>query len=185
MFAIRRTCARCKEMAMLDLTALAASLSKISKDKAISSLSPALGSEAFIQPKYLATVCRHNSRSRLRAFSSSHSPDSISPEEDQLTKAKFVRFFAAIFMLTAGIRVAPHVAVNAVDHTIKLLDAEEEMLVSAGLSRLVLLLKMESAQKRAVESDVLPRLVRLIESASSSLSCDDGKNLSKPTESKF
>ncbi|KAG7674646.1 hypothetical protein KSW81_000291 [Nannochloris sp. 'desiccata'] len=98
-----------------------------------------------------------------KPFSSSST--NIDVTQDDLNKARFVRFFAAIFMLTAGIRVAPNAAASTVDHTVKLLDAEERMLVSAGLSRLNMLLGMDAVKRRAVECGALPRLLVLINSA--------------------
>jgi hypothetical protein len=85
--------------------------------------------------------------------------------QDDLNKARFVRFFAAIFILTAGLRVAPNAAASTVDHTVMLLDAEERMLVSAGLSRLNMLLRMDAVKRRSVECGALPRLLGLIDSA--------------------
>jgi hypothetical protein len=109
-------------------------------------------------------VITARNRTLNRAFSSS-SASVKDMDQDDLNKARFVRFFAAIFMLTAGIRVAPNAAASTVDHTVKLLDAEERMLVSAGLSRLNMLLGMDAVKRRAVECGALPRLLGLINTA--------------------
>lgn len=98
-----------------------------------------------------------------RPFSAS--PASPEDAADAETKAKFVRFFAAIFMLSAGMRVIPYAAASGVDHAVKLLDAEERMLVSAGLGRLSTLLALEAARNKATESGVVPRLANVIDRA--------------------
>ena len=78
-------------------------------------------------------------------------------------------------MLSAGMRVVPNVAATAVDHTIQLLEAEEDMLKSAGLSRLKMLLTLEAAQKRALQSQAIPKLMALVDSSSNA----PDKNLSE------
>jgi hypothetical protein len=111
-----------------------------------------------------------------RSFSSSSSSTNTTQldiTQDELNKARFVRFFAAIFMLTAGIRVAPNAAASTVDHTVKLLDAEERMLVSAGLSRLNMLLRMDAVKRRAVECGALPRLLGLVDSVNADKAAAD------------
>ena len=59
----------------------------------------------------------------------------------------------------------PTAASSAVNHAVKLLEAEEPMLVSAGLSRLGLLLHIGAVRQRALDCDVLPHLVRVIENS--------------------
>jgi len=102
-------------------------------------------------------------RHTYRPFSSSSTD--IDVAQDDMNKARFVRFFAAMFILTAGIRVAPNAAASTVDHTVKLLDAEERMLVIAGLSRLNILLSMNAVKRKSAECGALPRLLGLIDSA--------------------
>lgn len=94
---------------------------------------------------------------------SSASPDADAADAE--TKAKFVRFFAAIFMLSAGARVAPYAAASGVEHAVKLLDAEERLLVSAGLGRLTPLLALEAARKKAAECGAVPRLAGVVDRA--------------------
>ena len=80
-----------------------------------------------------------------------------------MLKAKFVRFFAAVFMLGAGLRVAPFAAAGAVDHAVRLLDAKEPFLVDAGVSRLLLLARLESARRKAIECGAVPRLLHAVD----------------------
>jgi hypothetical protein len=119
-----------------------------------------------INTNAVAAAARNNKNSlpKQRTFSSSSNPD-MDIAQDDANKARFVKFFAAMFMLTAGIRVAPNAAASTVDHTVKLLDAEEQMLVKAGLSRLNMLLGMDAVKRRAVDCGALPRLLGLIDTA--------------------
>ena len=181
MFAIRRAIcnSNCREIAIHDFATFTAwlqlhNLSTISKCRPLSSSNITSGFELLIQPRHVSSVAP-TSHSIARAFSSSGPHESIPPDEDQLNKARFVRFFAAIFMLSAGMRVVPNVAATAVDHTIQLLEAEEEMLKSAGLSRLKMMLTLEAAQKRALQSQAIPKLMALVDSSSNA----PDKNLSE------
>jgi len=117
----------------------------------------------LLQALKRASALRTPTALRTRAFSSSQSAAAAEEHADQVNKARFVRFFAAIFMLTAGATVAPYAAANSVDHTIKLMDTKEPFLQSAGVSRLNLITKLEAARRRALETGAMSRLLRLLD----------------------
>jgi hypothetical protein len=83
--------------------------------------------------------------------------------EDDVNKARFVRFFAAIFMLSAGLQVIPVAAAAAVDHAVQLMAAPTEFLRRAGVSRLNILLNIEAARRKAAECGAIAHLLKLLD----------------------
>lgn len=88
-------------------------------------------------------------------------PAGATPHE--AARATVVKACAACLIGLATIKTLPLMASHGVGHTLQLMEAREPFLIKAGISRLNMLLTLESAHPAALQAGAVPRLLRLID----------------------
>ena len=111
------------------------------------------------------TIVTSTSATLSNKHQQQHTTATTTGDEDAEYKAKIFKLIAAALVVTAGIRVAPNLIPSTVIHAVKLLDADESLLINAGITRLSTSIAMsETSRATAIEHGGVSKLVNIIAS---------------------